>query len=361
MLGALLLALAAWLMLSGEPPIPPDPRPIRLPFSMSAAESRRGEARRTVVPPRAPDAGLAPPRARDPLMAIMPPTLEGAALVAEFNAIVNSDIGQLMLECLFGDDSTLLAELRDAGVDPATGLDRVAFIDDAMVLTGDFRGEGWKSLLPPGPSVQDYGREGRLYTWQFGDGGTSRTMASWGGQMLLASPSEATAKKALDRLESSGPTSPGVMSEDEAYGEVYGMLSSDAIAELFEEEDPRLAATLREAAGSVRIHADVRHDLGLVADIEGADSSKTEELRRALGGALSVARMAAQAKGRPEEARLLDGARVNAAAGGSFRLQAGLPYEYMAKVFRECIERKRGVRASDGGLDGGGAQGERRN
>jgi hypothetical protein len=280
-------------------------------------------------------------------MAIMPPSVESGAVVAEFNAIVNSDIGQLMLECLFGPDSRLLEELRDAGVDPTTGLDRVAFIDDAVVMTGDFRGEGWKSLLPPpSPTAQDYGREGRLYTWHFDDGGTSRTMASWGGQMLIAGGDEASARKTLDRLESSGPVAPGVMTEDEAYGEVYGVLSPGSLAELVGQQDPRLAATLRDTASSVHLHADVRHDVGLVADIEGADSSKTEELRRALGGALSVARMAAKAKGLNDEAQLLDGARVTAAGGGTFRMQAGLPYEYMAKVFRECIERKRRPRST---------------
>ena len=70
--------------------------------------------------------------------------------------------------------------------------------------------------------------------------------------------------------------------------------------------------------------------MGLVADVQSQDPAKTEELRRALGGALSLARMQAQAKGKTEQADLLDLAHVRSAGGGTdFRLEAGLPYEYM--------------------------------
>jgi hypothetical protein len=60
--------------------------------------------------------------------------------------------------------------------------------------------------------------------------------------------------------------------------------------------------------------------------------------------------MQAQARGREEEAQLLDLARVSRSDDGTFRLQAGLPYEYLARVFKDCVVRRksRGV-TPDGG------------
>ena len=48
--------------------------------------------------------------------------------------------------------------------------------------------------------------------------------------------------------------------------------------------------------------------------------------------------MQAQARGKTDEADLLDLAHVRSAEGGSdFRLEAGLPYEFMEKTFKKCI------------------------
>jgi hypothetical protein len=51
--------------------------------------------------------------------------------------------------------------------------------------------------------------------------------------------------------------------------------------------------------------------------------------------------MQAQARGREEEAQLLDMARVTRSEDGQFRLQAGLPYEYLARVFKDCVARRK--------------------
>lgn len=356
---AVLLLAAAWLMFSTEPPLPPEPRRVNLPTRMSPEESKRGEARRTVVwePPRN-DAGVptAPaPRPTDPLMAIMPAEVKRGAVVAEFNAIVHSDLGAPMLECLFGDEDGTLARLRDAGLDPRTSLDRVALIDNQVVLTGQFQGGGWTSLLPGQPEVTSRGKQGQVYEWSRPDGGGTLTVGAWGGQMLVMGQDRAALEATLDRLEGSGPVPPGVLTEDQAYGEVYGVLTPAVLAEVVGREDARLGETLRDSARSVSLHADVSHDVGLVADIEGADPTRTEDLRRALGGALSLGRIEAQSRGREEEAQLLDLARVMRTQDGKFRLQAGLPYEYLSRVFKDCVARRRAGAAARGGAtaDGG--------
>lgn len=343
---ALLLAGGAWLMRGAEPPSRPSLPPVRLPTRMNSNEHMRADTRRTWVPQLEADAGVvtAPPPARDPVLALMPPVVKRAAVVAEFNAIVNSELGGLMTECLFG-DSEFLGELRDAGMDPITKVDRVAMVDDSLVVTGDFKNAQWRRFLPDDAVAKGYGRNGELIEVQREDGGIE-TFAVWGGQMFVAGGDEASQKAMLDRLDGSGPQTKPVLDDSMAYGEVYGVLASAALADLVGKRDARLGETIRQSAKEVQLHMDVSHDVGLVADIQSGDPEKTEELRRALGSALSLARMQAQAQGKNEQADVLDLAHVRSAEGGTdFRLEAGLPYEFMEKTFRQCIADRKARRS----------------
>lgn len=351
LLAAVVLLLAgAWLMFSTDPAIP-EGRAHTLPKRMRSEELRRAETRRTLVEqPPLNDAGereAVAPLVRDPVLALMPAQVKRAAVVAEFNAIVNSDLGGLMMQCLFEGDDQLLGQLRDAGLDPATSIDRVAFIDDALVVTGNFKDDAVRMLLEPKPLTREYGRRGRLYEWPQEDGGRG-VLGSWGEQLVITGDRRAV-EGALDRLETSGPRVPGVLTEDDAYGEVYGVVDPSVVARLIGREDEGLARTMREAASSVTLHVDLQHDVGLVADVTGQETGKTEELRRALGGALSVARVQAQAQGRSDQVELFDLATVQAASDGKFRLTAGVPYEMMKKAFLQCVDRKAARRAGDAG------------
>ena len=340
---ALLLALGAWLMLGNEPAPRPPPPQVTLPKRMTKEEKERGEARQTWVPLAPPDAGerLAPPsRPRDPVMAMMPPKVERAAVVAEVNAILNSELGALMMDCLFEGDPSALAMLRDGGFDPATKVDRVALIDDAFVVTGDFRGSAFDRFLPEGATRRGYGLKGQLVEWPMPDGG-SGIGGLWDSQLLVMGADEAGTKALLDRLESSGPPTPGVLKEEDAWGEVYGAVAAEAVADLVGKEDARLAQTVRDSAKDFTLHMDVGHDVGLVGDVDVNDPQKGDELRKALGSALALARMQAQARGRADEAELLDLANVRGVEDGAFRLEAGLPYEYLKKSLDQCVARQR--------------------
>jgi hypothetical protein len=343
---ALLLLLAAVLMFTSDEPIVPELKEMSLPTRMRNDERARNQQRRTVFS-LAPvdDAGVAvgaAPPPRDPLLAIMPDQVKYVAMVWEFNALVNSELGPLMLDCLAqGPDRSLFNRMRDAGYDPATMIDRVGFVDQTAVITGALKPEPWRMFTSEPPLTTDYGRQGKLYEWA-GKDGSKQFAASWGSAMMLLGESRAELQSSLDRLESPpDPHATPVLSGDQAYGEMYGVITSEAIAKVIGEQDEQLAATFRSAAKDVQLHADVDHDVGLVADIDGADATRAEELRRALGGALSLGRMQAQAKGRLDEAQLLDSASVKAAGDGRFRMQAGLPYDYMKKVFQGCVNRKR--------------------
>lgn len=338
---ALLLGAGAWLMRGAEPP-DRDPLSVRLPTRMNRAEEERSDERRTWVPMLNADAGTAreASKPQDPVLALMPSEVKHGAVVAEFNAIMNSEIGGLMTECLFGDQDGFLGELRDAGLDPTTKIDRVAMIDDSMVVTGDFKNAQWKKFLPDDAVSKDYGQKGQMVEVKKEDGGVE-TFATWGGQMFIAGGSETEQKAILDRLDGSGParTGPPVIDDSMAYGEVYGVLNASSLAKLVGDQDPTMGELIKQSAKGVQVHMDVSHDVGLVADVDPSDPKRSDELRRALGSALSLARIKAQAEGKTEEADILDLARVRAADGaGGFRFEAGLPYDYMAKTLRKCVE-----------------------
>lgn len=357
---AVLLVLGAWLMRSAEPPERPPPPEVSLPRRMTHEDRERNEKRQTwLAPAVAFDGGLAPApqRPKDPVLAMMPPEVKRGAMVAEVNAILNSELGPLMVACVFGDEGegSLLTELRDAGLDPRTKLDRVAMMDDALVVTGDFRGARFRDFLPAsGMTTKQYGKRGEIYEITRPDGGLE-VLGSWDDQMLIAADDVASMKTLLDRLDGTGPQRPGVIDDSMAYGEVYGVIAGDAIADAVGSEDAKLGETIRQATRTVNLHADMSHDVGLVADVQPSDAAKTEELRRSLGSALALARMQAQARGKKDEAELFDLAHVRGAEeGGTFRLEAGLPYAYLEKSLKACVEKRKERRARRAaGLDAG--------
>ncbi len=347
---AVLLAAGAWLMRGAEPPEREHGPPVNIPTRMTAVERRRNEERATWLPPvTVTDAGQLlspPPRPRDPVLAALPPKVERAAVVVEANAIRNSELGELLVQCLFEGEDDFLGRLRDAGLDPLVQVDRVGVFDDTVMVSGDFKATRWKELLGTATATATgYGRQGELLALPGRDGGVQAHLATWGGQLLLVGDDPEALKQALDRLDGTGPQRPGVLSESQAWGEVYGVVNGGALADVVGQEDEKLARVLREAAKTVELHVDVGRDVGLSADVGGDDPAKAEELRRALGSALALARAQAQARGRTDEADVLDLARVHAAEGGaSFRLEAGLPHDFIAKSLKKCVEERRARR-----------------
>lgn len=326
---AVLLALGAWLMRGAEPPERPATPEVRLPTRKTREEVRQAEVRRTWIAPEVPDAGVKRAPAKDPMLAMMPAEVKRGAVVAEFNAIMNSDLGQKLTKCLFDDAD--LTWFRDAGLDPVNGIDRVAMIDDNAVVTGDFSRVPWDSF---GSIAKDYGPRAKLYETDEG-----RSFAVWNGQLLIAGRDESSIKATLDRLEYGGlQQGAPVVDESMAYGEVYGMVNAGFIASMLDKQDPKLAQLVRQSAESMQLHMDVSHDVGMVADVTPSDPATADELRRALGAAVSLARMRAVSAGNQDEASILDLARVHGAGeGGGFRLEAGVPYEIMSKALDECV------------------------
>jgi hypothetical protein len=284
-----------------------------------------------------------PPPPRDPVLAALPSTVKTGAVVIEANAIRHSDLGDLMVQCLFTGNPEVLNGMRDAGFDPLENLDRVAVADDTLMLTGDFSKADFKRLGPIG-NEKDFGPNATLMTPLKGDGGVATHVGVWKGQVLVVGETENEVTPVLDRLERKGdPAEQPVLSERDQYGEVYGVLKAKPFAEDLADENPQLAKLLEEAASSIRLHADVTHDVGVVAEIEGSDPAKTQDLRKAIGSALTLAKLQAQAKGQDDAAEVLGFAKVAQAKNGSanFNLEAGLPYEFLERQLKRCVENQK--------------------
>ncbi|MCA2979268.1 MAG: hypothetical protein INH41_02280 [Myxococcaceae bacterium] len=349
---AVLLALAGWVMLGAEPPPRPPPPAIALPKRMTPSEAERAETRRTWVPSAEPiDAGQAvatPARtAIDPVLALVPEQLERGAVVAEVNAIFNSELGPMLLDCLSAGDDRLLRRMADAGFDPLTHVDRVALFDDTVVMSGRLEA----LPLPPGAVTVDYGPNAKLIEPPAGRPQRG-VMGLWRNQLLLIGKSADETKALIDRLERGEAPRRPAFDDSIAYGEVYGVLKPAVLGELFE-GDPALRELLTATARGLTLHADVGHDLGLVGDVEANDPAKADELRRALGAFVSLARLDAQRRGKSREAELLDLAKVRGGDGRGFRIEAGIPHELMKSVLSGCIERGKARAARRAGLDGG--------
>ncbi len=338
-----LLMLGAWLMRGDAPATPPPVRSVNLPKRMSAAEDARAISRKTWI--MSIDAGSAVPqlkRPADPLLALMPAEVKRAAMVLEFNALMNSELGPPLLACLFGGEEDALGLMADAGLDVRKSIDRIGFVDNQLMVTGDFRNVKWPT--PPGATetVSRYGDSAEMHRYQTAEG--TQTVTVWNNQMVLAQGDEAEQRAAVDRLESRSQLPPGtpVVDESMAYGEAYGLVKAEALAQLFARNDEALADTIRQSAKDAKLHMNLSRDVGLVADIQSSDPSKTEDLRKTLGSALSLARVQAQSRGQTEAAQVLDMAVVSSdRGGGGFRLQAGIPFEMMDKTLKDCVQRRK--------------------
>jgi len=354
-LAAVLLVLGAWLMLSGQGDEPaPEPLKVEFPRKMRREDWQRAEQRRTqVVQAAVPDAGTAqaePQRPRDPVLAALPRGKGRSAVVIEANALRYSPIGELLLDCLMRDGGKNLEEFRkQSGVDPLQDLDRMVITDKGVVLSGNFGNARFKELFQE-RVASDYGPGARVYEpgnviVALPDGGTRRgrdsgTVGLWNDQLLVVGDTPDSVKEVLDQVQGGGSNEPPIISEGSTYGEMYGVLSVEELARMIPPDQGELAQRLKDVADTVELHMDARSDVAMVAQIRGSDSSKVTDLGKSLGGALSLARLKAQADGNKDLAQLLDFAKVQP-DGSEFKLELAVPLEVIKERLAFCRDERK--------------------
>jgi hypothetical protein len=334
---ALLLGLAAWLLWTPDTLAPARRPEVELPRHLRPAEVQRMQARLTPVPGL--DAGRATAGAgrQDPLLAALSVGGGSSALVLEVNALRYSPLGDLLLQCLVAREGreNALESLRKAGIDPLQDVDRVGVTQNGVVVSGDFRKTQWGALLGDA-TPQAYGDQGTITeVAPRGEGGTTLYVTRWGSSLLHLGTSPDDARAVIDGLENRGPRSKPILTPDQTYGEMYGVISGSDLVEALGQSDG-WGKALSDAASSVELHLDARRDVGMVADVSGDDAEKVTDLGKSLGGALAMGRLQARAEGDAATAELLDYAKVVPGRDGKLSLELALPLEVVAKRLAFC-------------------------
>lgn len=338
---ALLLGGVAWLTTSDDTVPARAPRAkVAFPRHFREGEHERMTQRRTLpvvatpeLPEDAPEDAPPPPRRpRDPVLAALADPEKGAAMVGEVSALRNAPVGEMILSCLTGEQWEDLDRLeKDYGLDVIDGLDRVAFSEGSLVVSGQFADVKWEELLKS-QSPETYGEEGFIYE----DPNNPReNLGVWGDGLVVLGDRESV-ERAIDRLEGRADAGAAPIAEGETYGDLYGTIDSETMLRMMGEGDPDLAALIESAVSKVRFHADASSDVAMVFDLEGVDPTKTEELSRTLGGLLVAARMKAQQNGQKALADLLDFARIRPGDESGFSLDLALPEDFLLEHLASC-------------------------
>jgi hypothetical protein len=258
-------------------------------------------------------------------------------VVLEVNALRNSPIGELLLQCLAAREGrgNALEALQRMGIDPLRDVDRVGITEHGIVVSGDFRRADWQGLLGSSTGMP-YGDRGQITTVDpRANGGASLVATRWGDSLLHLGESPEDGRRVLDAVEGRGPPPKPLLSPEQSYGELYGVVSGEDLAKTLGGTEGWSSA-LVDAASRVEVHLDARRDVALVADVSGEDARKLEDLGKTLGGALALARAEARAKGDADAAELLGFARVAPSHGTSLSLEVALPLEAVAKRLAFC-------------------------
>jgi hypothetical protein len=303
---------------------------------------------KAAVAPIAAPAPVAAP-VMDPVFTALATTQGGTAVVVEANALRNTPAGQLAVDCFLeareqdGNENPF-EKLRDeARVDVMRDLDRVAIMDEGVVLTGHFAQARWDRLMTKDEVARPYGAKATVYERpdRIGPDGrryprrSSEAIASWGDDLLyVGDKGMERTKQVIDTLEGRVQTPAPVLTPDQAYGEIYGVISGKHVAELLPSELRTLGERLPELMHHVEVHVDAARDVRVSAELKGVAPENVDELAASLEAGLEMARAKAK-KRNPLMAKVLDGVRL-VRSGNQLRVEAEAPLAMLETELAWC-------------------------
>ena len=220
----LLVIAAAWLVRIPEPRAPLARPEVEMPRQLRPEERRRMLSR---LRPPVVDAGARRNEVRDPMLAALSAGGSGSGVVLEVNALRNSPLGELLLQCLAAREGrgNALEALQRMGIDPLRDVDRVGITEHGVVVSGDFRRANWQGLLGS-PSGTAYGDQGQITSVDpRADGGATLVATRWGDSLLHLGDSVEDGRRVLDAVEGRGPAPTPLLTPEQSYGELYGVMS----------------------------------------------------------------------------------------------------------------------------------------
>lgn len=325
----LLLGVAALLMARADRPKGPARRlAVEFPRRATPEENFRRDRRRTLAPAPLPEDEEGVRLKRDPLLVALPTDRDKSALVFEVEDLKASPIGQIWMDCMLARQGERRGRDRieeRLGINLFEDVERVAVSSGKVVILGVTPGAAMPA--PSGATPQPHGERGQIYEMEE-DG---PVFATWGDEIIVTGQSRAEIEAALDRLEGKGQAPDPVIPDWATYGDIYGVLSPEDLADMLPEEQSELAARLREAVHRVELHVDASEDVALVADVTGPDAAEMSDLAKSLGAALTVARAGADGEGDERLSGLLEHATVHP-RDGRFSVDLALPLELLKEA-----------------------------
>ncbi len=269
---------------------------------------------------------------RDKLARALASPGKDGALVVEVNAIRNSPLVDKLLACeqaRKGDGANGLAMLKEKlGVDVTEDVDRVAFDKDVLAVSGFFADLKLPENMGAGES---YGDGGRLFKVK-DEAGVDIVVGKVGDELLLTGFDEAQIKGAIDRAEGRGEAGPSFPAGIAA-GEVYGLVGPAFLKELLGSLNDAGANRLAEVVTQSTVQIAVDDAAALSMDIQVRSPQEGQDLSKALGGLVSMARAQAEEEGDGELAGLLEQANIVPHDDGSIALDLAVPGNELLKAF----------------------------
>ena len=293
-------------------------------------------------------AAKTPTVGRDKLSRALASPGKDGALVVEVNAIRHSPLVDKLLACeeaRKGDGAGGLAALKEQlGVDVTEDVDRVAFDKDVLAVSGFFKDLKLPDELGAG---ERYGDGGTLFKIK-DDAGADMVIGKVGEELLVTGFNEAQVKGAIDRAEGRGEAGPS-FPEGLAGGEVYGLVGPAFLKDLLGTVNNPAAAKLGDVITQSTVQIAVDDAAALSLDIQARTPEEGQDLGKALGGLVSMARAEAEEGGDTELAGLLEQAKIVPRDDGSIAFDLAVPGHTLLRLFG-CDEEGKpmGARPVDG-------------
>ncbi|MBN2358957.1 MAG: hypothetical protein JXR83_05855 [Deltaproteobacteria bacterium] len=299
---------------------------------------QRSHSRRHVTrtPPEPPAAGGIPRRSSDPVRALERAALAndgGGAIFVEVNAIRHSPIVEKMLRCRGAEALEGMAEMKQQlGIDPLEDLDRIAVSDQVFAVSGLFDELKLPAELGVPNRVAD-GADLFRVAEPAGSGPTAAEpvhyLALVDNSLLISGDDEQQVRAAIDRAQGRAAAQPLRIEGSE--GEIYGKVGREFIGALFAGARDPMAQRLREVVQGGLVRMTVDEQVALSLDVEAIDRQTADDLARAVAGAFAALRTEAARSGRDDVADLLEQARVDPRADGTFALDVAVPGDMLLR------------------------------
>ena len=335
---ALALLVAAYLLARcGEDRLqggkgPTDAKPVKQVVYPRQKAKQKKNAPTTTTTPTTTTPQKAPVVGRDRLAKALASPGKDGALVVEVNAIRHSPVAEKILACQAaqrGDAQNGLETLREQlGVDVTEDVDRVGFDKDVLAVSGFFQNLKLPAELGEGTA---YGDSGRVFGLK-DDGGKHMFVGKVGDELLVTGFDEAQVKAAIDRAEGRADAD-SAFPADVVGGEVYGLVGKAFLADLVSRERDPTAKNLLDIVEQTQLQVAVDDAAALSMDIQPTSKEKGEDLGKALGGMIAMARKQAIDNGDDELAGLLDQGSVNVRDDGTVAVDVAVPGDALLKFF----------------------------